>query len=47
MAKEIALVPGDDSHSIKSVGRNYEAGLAVLANLGASLEWQKPAQLKY
>lgn len=47
MAKEIALVPGDDSHSIKSVGRNYETGLAVLANLGASLEWQKPAQLKY
>jgi len=44
MAKGIALVPGDDSHSIKSVGRNHDKGLAVLANLGASLEWKKPAR---
>lgn len=47
MAKGIALVPGDDSHGINSVGRNYDKGLAVLANLGASLVWQKPAQIKY
>jgi histidinol-phosphatase (PHP family) len=47
LAKGIALVPGDDSHSIKSVGRNYGKGLEVLANLGASLEWQKPALSRY
>ena len=47
IAKDIAIVPGDDSHSIKSVGRNYDQGLTVLANLGASLQWQKPALIKY
>jgi histidinol-phosphatase (PHP family) len=47
MAKGIALVPGDDSHGINSVGRNYDQGLMMLANLGASLEWQKPARIKY
>ncbi len=47
MAKGIALVPGDDSHGVSSVGRNYDKGLAVLANLGASLEWQKPTRIKY
>ncbi len=47
LAKGIALVPGDDSHSIKSVGRKYDKGLEVLANLGASLDWQKPALSRY
>lgn len=47
MAKGIAIVPGDDSHGVNSVGRNYDQGLTVLANLGASLQWQKPALIKY
>ncbi len=42
IAKEIALVPGDDSHGVDSVGRNYDQGMTVLANLGASTQWQKP-----
>lgn len=47
MAKDIAIVPGDDSHGVNSVGRNYDQGVTVLANLGASLQWQKPALIKY
>lgn len=47
ITKGIAIVPGDDSHGVKSVGRNYEQGLTVLANLGVSLQWQKPALINY
>jgi histidinol-phosphatase (PHP family) len=47
LAKGIALVPGDDSHGVASVGRNYDQGIAVLANLGASVEWQKPVLMTY
>ena len=47
MAKDIAIVPGDDSHGVNSVGRNYDQGVTVLANLGSSLQWQKPALIKY
>ncbi|PCJ43583.1 MAG: histidinol phosphatase [SAR86 cluster bacterium] len=47
MAKGIALVPGDDSHGVNSVGRNYDQGVVVLTNLGASLQWQKPALIRY
>ncbi len=38
----IAVVPGDDSHGARSVGRNYEQGLALLEELGADLDWKKP-----
>ncbi len=47
LSKNIALVPGDDSHGIASVGRNYDQGLTVLKNLGASLQWQKPRLINY
>jgi histidinol-phosphatase (PHP family) len=47
IARGIALVPGDDSHGVASVGRNYDQGVAVLSNLGISLQWQKPALIKY
>ncbi|MFL2840658.1 MAG: histidinol-phosphatase [Pseudohongiellaceae bacterium] len=47
LAKGIPLVPGDDSHGVNSVGRNYDQGLAVLTNLGASLQWQKPVLISY
>jgi len=47
LAKGIAVVPGDDSHGVKSVGRNYDKGLTVLSNLGASLEWEKPVLTSY
>jgi len=45
--KNIAIVPGDDSHGLASVGRNYDQGLSVLQNLGASLAWKKPALMDY
>lgn len=47
LSREIAIVPGDDSHGIDSVGRNYEQGLAVLANLNAAVDWKKPSMIKY
>jgi histidinol-phosphatase (PHP family) len=39
----IPIVPGDDSHSVESVGRNYEQGIALLRELGADLNWKRPA----
>tara|TARA_R110000824_G_scaffold336_4_gene1966 strand:- start:22531 stop:23403 length:873 start_codon:yes stop_codon:yes gene_type:complete len=47
LARQIAVVPGDDSHGVSSVGRNYEQGLAVLANLDAPVAWKKPALIRY
>ena len=44
---DIDVVPGDDSHGVSSVGRNYEKGVEILKSLGASLEWQKPALIQY
>ena len=38
----ISIVPGDDSHGVDSVGRNYERGLKVLTELGVSGEWVRP-----
>jgi len=38
----IAIVPGDDSHGVQTVGRHFEAGVDLLMELGASLEWQRP-----
>jgi histidinol-phosphatase (PHP family) len=44
--REIALVPGDDSHGIQTVGRHFERGMALLEELGGSLAWKKPAWKK-
>ena len=38
----IAVVPGDDSHGISSVGRNYERGIDVLRSLGHNCQWPEP-----
>jgi histidinol-phosphatase (PHP family) len=42
LALGIAIVPGDDSHGVSSVGRNYERGVKLLAELGHSCEWRQP-----
>lgn len=42
----IAIVPGDDSHGVSSVGRNYERGVEILAGLGVNLNWARPQLLK-
>ena len=42
LAMGIAVVPGDDSHGVASVGRNYDRGIEILRSLGASTDWPKP-----
>jgi len=38
----ISIVPGDDSHSLDTVGLNIETGIRLLQNVGVSVQWQKP-----
>ena len=38
----VAIVPGDDSHGVSSVGRNYDKGVALLAGLGHPCRWAEP-----
>jgi histidinol-phosphatase (PHP family) len=40
---DIAVVPGDDSHSVDSVGRHMETGVQLLEQMGFSTVWQRPA----
>lgn len=37
-----SIVPGDDSHGVNSVGRNYDKGVALLAELGHPCRWAEP-----
>jgi histidinol-phosphatase (PHP family) len=39
---DIAVVPGDDSHSASSVGLNFETGIGILQELGFDTHWPKP-----
>lgn len=41
--KGIAIVPGDDSHGLKTIGRHFAEGVALLAELGCDLNWRRPA----
>jgi histidinol-phosphatase (PHP family) len=43
----IAIVPGDDSHGVNSVGRNYDRGVALLAELGHDCQWREPRLQSY
>ena len=47
LALGIAVVPGDDSHGVNSVGRNYERGIELLTSLGVDTNWRKPALIQY
>jgi len=47
LALGIAVVPGDDSHGVNSVGRNYERGVELLVSLGADTNWPRPALIQY
>jgi histidinol-phosphatase (PHP family) len=42
LALGASIVPGDDSHGINSVGRNYDKGVALLASLGHDCQWREP-----
>ncbi|NKB70851.1 MAG: histidinol-phosphatase HisJ family protein [Candidatus Latescibacteria bacterium] len=41
----IALVPGDDSHGVGTVGRHFDRGVALLRELGADMEWRLPGKM--
>jgi histidinol-phosphatase (PHP family) len=43
----IAVVPGDDSHGLASVGANMEKGIAILQDLGCNTAWREPRLLHY
>ena len=43
----ITVVPGDDSHGVSSVGRNYDRGVNLLAGLGHNCQWPKPRLYKW
>lgn len=45
--KGIAIVPGDDSHGVSSVGRNYDQGVTLLAALGHDCRWRQPRRYTY
>jgi histidinol-phosphatase (PHP family) len=38
----IAVVPGDDSHGLDSIGINMEKGIAILEDLGFDTDWKVP-----
>ena len=42
----ITIVPGDDSHGVNSVGRNYDKGVALLTELGHNCQWRQPRLIK-
>lgn len=44
---DIAVVPGDDSHGVASVGGYMAQGISLLEELGFTTEWQLPALITY
>ena len=38
----IAIVPGDDSHGVATVGRHVQEGIRRLQALGVSTDWRRP-----
>lgn len=38
----IAVVPGDDSHSVDTVGRHMEKGIELLTKMGFGTDWKRP-----
>lgn len=40
----IAVVPGDDSHSVETVGAFVEQGITILSQMGFDLNWRKPRE---
>ncbi len=38
----IAVVPGDDSHSVQTVGAHIDTGIAILKEMGFDTRWRRP-----
>ena len=47
LALGVVVVPGDDSHGVASVGRNYDKGIDILRALGHDGRWQRPRCYDY
>jgi histidinol-phosphatase (PHP family) len=47
LQKGIAIVPGDDSHGLSSVGGNMEKWVAVLEEMGCNTNWKQPKLISY
>ena len=47
LAMDIAIVPGDDSHGLASVGANMDKAIAILRELGCDTAWREPQLLHY
>lgn len=43
----IAVVPGDDSHGLQSIGINMENGIALLQEMGFDTNWRQPKIYTY
>jgi histidinol-phosphatase (PHP family) len=43
----IAVVPGDDSHGLDSIGINLEKAVTILRELGCSTDWREPKLIRY
>lgn len=43
---DIALVPGDDSHSLDTVGNYMTEGIKILEELGFDTNWRRPMLLR-
>ena len=39
----VALVPGDDSHGVDTVGQHIDRVIRLLSDLGADTNWRRPA----
>lgn len=47
LAMGIAVVPGDDSHGLASVGANMDKAIAIIRDLGCDTAWREPQLLHY
>lgn len=47
LALGVCVVPGDDSHGVSSVGRNWDKGVAILRELGHDCRWRQPQLLQH
>jgi len=43
----IAVVPGDDSHGVDSVGNHIDEACAELALAGFNTDWQRPKLYRF
>lgn len=44
---DIQVVPGDDSHSVASVGNYMNEGIDILTQMGSQTKWPKPRLITY